>query len=126
MEQLKNALYAYKDIDNRLNDLNRDVATLRGQRKDIEVTMATILARPELSAIDKLELKDDNSYVRIGRPDTWTKPWSLSKKDLATHLTDYFQRNTVPTPDGCFKYICETQRTLGKEFTFERVKRKNE
>ena len=35
MEQLKNALYAYKDIDNRLNDLNRDVATLRGQRKDI-------------------------------------------------------------------------------------------
>ena len=126
MEQLKTALYAYKDVDNRLNELGKDVALLRGQRKELETTMASILARPELRSIDKLELKEDNSYVRIGRPETWTKPWSLSKKDLEASLVEYFRLNNAVSAEGCYKHICEAQRKPGKEFIFERVKRKNE
>lgn len=128
IQQLKTVLHTYKDVDNRICDLNKDVFALRAERKELEVTMASILSRPELQAIDKLEIKDDNSYVRIGRPDAWTKPWSLSKKELEATLTEYFQLTNTPTADGCFKHICDTQRKPGKEFVFERVikKRKNE
>ncbi len=128
IQQLKTTLHAYKDVDNRMNDLNKEVFALRAERKELEIAMASILSRPELQAIDKLEIKDDNSYVRIGRPNTWTKPWSLSKKDLEPALTAYFQQSGTPTAEACFKYICETQRKSGNEFTFERVikKRKNE
>jgi len=126
MEQLKQAMYAYNALDDRLSEVNRTAIDLRTQRKELETMLTHILTQPEFQGIDKLQSKEDNSYIRIGRPDTWTKPWSLSKKELETMLSQYFQRTNAPSAEDCFKYICDSQRKPGKEFVFERVKRKNE
>lgn len=124
IQELKLTMHSYKDVDDKLHSLNKDVATLRSRRAELETTMASILSRPELAAIEKLELKEDNSYVRIARPETWMKPWAMSKRDLEIHLKQYFTTHSRPTADECFKYLCASQKIAGTTFKFERVVRK--
>lgn len=125
MDDLKQTLYAYKDVDNQLQEVNRQVAELRQKRKEYETRLASLLSRPEFTDIKKLEIRDDNSYVLIHRPDTWTKPWSLSKKELETTLGAYFGSTSAPTAAGCYEFICAAQKKTGKEFTFDRIVKTN-
>lgn len=123
LENLKNHLRSYSKIDNQLQDLNKKVYDLRSERRDIENQMAYILKTPEFEKIDKIQLTEDNSFVKIQRPG-WNKPWSISKKELAHAITSYFETAEKPTPDGCYTHILDAQRNklTSDDFNFTRVK----
>ena len=120
---LKTQLYAYRDIETRLTDIGKDASELREQKRQIEKTMASILANPEFHDFKKLELKDDGTYVNIHRPGEWNKGWSLGKKELEECLTEYFGKTTHPNAKECHEFICNKQKDkgVGKEFSFDHV-----
>jgi phage pi2 protein 07 len=120
---LKTQLYAYRDIETRLEDIGRDASALRDQKRQIEKSMSSILAKPEFQDFKKLELKDDGTYVNIYRPGEWNKGWSLGKKELDECLTEYFAHNATASAKQCYDFICSKQKDkcVGKEYSFDRV-----
>ena len=120
---LVKAVRTFRDRDDKLKELNKQVQKLREEKKLAEEEMSDILRRSVFATLDKLELPD--SVVKIQRPETWSKPWSLSKKDLATLLQDFF-RPGVGSPaeaNACFEYIVDRKKRelVSKEFSFTRV-----
>lgn len=113
----------YRTLDDKLKEVNKQVYKLREDRKFIENEMADILRRSNFQGISKLEIQDDGSYIKIQRPETWNKPWSMSAKDLQTRLQDYFRQNKETNAEECFKYIVESKKKelLSKEFAFTRI-----
>ena len=120
---LKRCVKEYRELDNEIRELNKEVYAKRTDRKVIEMEMAEIVALPQFNGIDKLKFDDDGSMIKIGRPGTYNKPWSLSKKELETFLNTYFAMFANPTAAGCIKYIIEERQKalVGKEFDFTRV-----
>jgi phage pi2 protein 07 len=120
---LKTQLYAYRDIETRLDDIKRDASSLRDQKRQIEKSMSSILARPEFQDFKTLELKDDGTHVNIYRPGEWNKGWSLGKKELDEYLTEYFAQTANPSAKQCHDFISNKQKEkcVGKEYTFDRV-----
>ena len=125
MEDLKQCVKQYRDLDNELRDLNRQIYEKREQRKDVEHRMTEFFRMPQYSGFDKLKLDDDGTTIRIKRPDTWNKSWSLSMKELNEYVTEYFQMAPSPTPDGCVNYVIQKKKLtlVANEFSFERVVR---
>jgi hypothetical protein len=123
LENLKSHLRSYSKIDNELHDLNKKVYDLRAERRDVESHMASILTSPEFAQIDKIQLTEDNSFVKIQRPG-WNKPWNITKKELSQSLTSYFSSTSTPTADDCYAYIVQSQRDklTSTDFNFTRVK----
>jgi hypothetical protein len=123
LENLKNHLRSYSKIDNQLQDLNKQTYDLRTARRDIENHMASILSGPDFTQIDKIQLTEDNSFVKIQRPG-WNKPWNVSKKELKTMLDAYFNSTSTCTADDCFNFIVNSskERLVSTEFNFTRVK----
>ena len=123
LQALKTYLYEYRDVDNKLQDLNKEVYTLRSERKELETKMATILNKPAFADHKILEIKDDGSRVRISRPEEWKKPWSLSKKELEESLAAYFASSAHANAKDCLDFIVERQSTrmVAHEFAFERT-----
>lgn len=123
MNDLKRCVKQYRDVDNELRALNKQVYTKREARKIVEMEMADLVKLPQFSVVDKLKIDDDGSYIRIQKPDTYSKPWSLSKKDLDDLHKAYFASTTNPTAEGCTSYILENRKRclVGKEYEFERV-----
>ena len=123
LQNLKTYLYEYRDVDNKITDLNKEVYALRSERKELEGKMATILAKPEFAEHKILEIKDDGSRVRISRPEEWKKPWSLSKKELEESLSAYFASRPNANAKDCLDFIAERQSTrmMSHEFAFERT-----
>jgi hypothetical protein len=120
---LKRCVKEYREIDNEIRELNKTVYSKREDRKVLEMEMSDIIKLPQFSSIDKLKFDDDNSTIKIGRPGTYNKAWSLSKKELETLLTTYFAMFANPDAAGCIKYIIEERQKalVGKEFDFTRV-----
>lgn len=123
METLKKNLYAYRDLETRLNEIGETVSELREQKKTLEKSMAAVLAHPDFHDFKKLELKDDGTYVNIHRPGEWNKGWSLGKKELEERLTEYFATHHAPNAADCNEFICSKQKEkgVGKEFAFDHV-----
>jgi hypothetical protein len=123
MEQLRGLVRDYRDADNRVRELNTRILELRKQRQDVEGRITVLLANPEFAGIDKLKVSDDNSLIRIKRPEQWYKPWSISKTKLKESIVAYFTSTTNPTADGCYEFIAEEQRQslVSHEFSLERV-----
>jgi hypothetical protein len=65
-----------------------------------------------------LEIQDDGSFIKVQRPETWNKPWSLSQKELKDLIGSY----SGPM-DGLFKYIVDRKKKemVSKEFSFRRI-----
>lgn len=120
---LKRCVKTYRDLDNEIRELNKLVYTKREDRKAVELEMTDLIRLPQFGGIDKLKIDDDGSMIKIARPGTYNKPWSLSKKDLETLITSYFANTQAPNADGCIQYISEERRRtlIGKEFDFSRV-----
>jgi hypothetical protein len=80
--------------------------------------MSDILRRANFQNLHKLEIQDDGSYIKIQRPETWSKPWSLSQKELKDLLSTY----TGPISD-LFRWIVERKKQdmVSKEFAFKRL-----
>jgi phage pi2 protein 07 len=124
LASLKQNLYVYRDLETRLSDIGKNVADLREQKREVEKSMASILAHPEFNDFKKLELKDDGTYVNIHRPGEWNKGWSLGKKELEECLVEYFTKHSLsPNAKECHEFICNKQKDkgVGKEFAFDHV-----
>jgi hypothetical protein len=127
MSSTKNELVAcvrkYRALDDRLKTLNQETHKLREDRKIIEMDMSDLLRTPEFATISKLEINDDHSVIKIQRPDMWSKPWSLSAKDLKMHLENFWRTNEPKTAEACYAYIVDKRKNdlVSTEFSFSRL-----
>lgn len=114
----------YRALDDELKELNSKTYKLREDRKIVELEMSDILKSTNYATIHKLEIKDDNSVIKIQRPDMWSKPWSLSVKDLKMYLDEYWAKPGPKNADDCLKYIVDERKKnlVATEFAFTRNK----
>jgi hypothetical protein len=123
INDLKRCVKQYRDVDNDIRILNKTVYEKRESRKIVEMEMCDLIKLPQFGAIDKLKIDDDGSCIKIHRPETYTKAWSLSKKELESLVVSYFQSTQTPSSSDCVAYIIEQRKRalVGKEFEFNRV-----
>ena len=128
VNNLRRSVLEYRDIDNRVRDLNRQIGPLREQRKIIELQIVDVLRQPEFATYQKLDIREDGSSIRISRPGQWSGAWSLSKGRLNDLIGQYFASTAAPTADGCYEYCVRTQNILLRknEFAIERFVSTNE
>ena len=112
----------YRSLDDQIKSLNQQVYKLREDRKLVEGEMADLLKTADYATIHKLEIKDDNSVIKIQRPDMWSKPWSLSVKDLHEYLKRFWGTPLPKTAEECAKFIIEKRKNelIGTDFVFTR------
>lgn len=124
MEELRRTMRAYRQLDDAIRELNKQANTLREQRKIRELELGDILKDPQFQAFNVLKVEDDGSMIRVQRPNTWHKSWSLSKRDLQNYIDHYFE-NAGPRANraDCFAFILEQQKqaSLADEFKLTRV-----
>ena len=115
---LVKAVRKYRAYDDELKELNAKVHKLRENKKFVENEMSDILRRANFQNLHKLEIQDDGSYIKIQRPQTWSKPWSLSQSELKDLIGSY----TGPITD-LFRWIVERkkQTMVAQEFSFKRI-----
>jgi hypothetical protein len=115
---LVRAVRKYRAYDDELKDLNAKVHKLREDKKFVENEMSDILRRANFQNLHKLEIQDDGSYIKIQRPQTWSKPWSLSQKELKDLIGSY----TGPISD-LFRWIVERKKQdmVSQDFSFKRI-----
>lgn len=120
---LKNCIKKYREVDNDIRTVNKQIQELRDTRKSIELELSTILALPDFSGFDKLKIEDDGSTIRVKRPELYNKPWTLSQKDLLQYIQSYFDSTNSHDAVSCFDSILKEhkQKLVAKEFSFERI-----
>jgi hypothetical protein len=108
----------FRTLDDELKVANTRIHKLREDKKFVESEMSDILKRTAFQGINKLEIQDDGSFIKVQRPETWNKPWSLSQKELKDLIGSY----SGPL-DGLFKWIVDRKKTdmVAKEFAFRRI-----
>ena len=120
---MEEAIRDLKRCVNQLRTLNREVYEKREARKIVEIELADLMKVEQFVNFKKMKVEDDGSTITIQRPQEWSKPWSLSKKDLKDLLERYFGSTNFPAPDKCLEFILEAQKTklVSTEFGFNRV-----
>jgi hypothetical protein len=123
MQDLKGCIKQYKNVDDELRALNKQVYDLREKRKMLEIEIGDILRDPKFEAYSKLKIEEDGSTIKIQRPNTWSKAWTLSKKDLTEHLQAYFALGGSKNADACYEFILERQKEklVSEEFSLTRI-----
>jgi len=123
INDLKRCVKQYRDVDDEIRLLNKSVYEKREARKIVEMEMCDLIKLPQFNSVDKLKIDDDGSCIRIQRPETYTKAWSLSKKELENLIVGYFQSTGHPNEKDCLNYIIgkRKQGLVAKEFEFTRV-----
>ena len=123
MNDLKNCIKQYRQIDDEIRDLNKQVYEKRDARKTVELEIADIIRDPQFNSIKKIKLEEDGSTISFKRPNEWVKPWSLSQKELKELTTQYFAGSSQLSADGLVKFIIETrkQSLVATEFSFTRT-----
>ena len=122
---LVNCVRKYRTLDEKRVKYNEELAKIREEIKITELEMGDILKRSQYSHVFKLDIADDNSAILIQRPEQWSKPWSLSIKDLTTYVTEFFTNQTHPkTPAACVAYVVNRRRKdlVSTDFSFSRKK----
>ena len=127
MDDLKNCIRKYQRIDNELQDLNKTVYSLREDRKIVELEMVDVVKQTQFETINTFKL-EDGSTIRIQRPQKWSKPWSMSRRDLAQYVEEYFNSTEEPSAKQCIWFITQMkERTLvSTDFSFTRNLSKEE
>lgn len=120
---LKRCIKQYRDADNDIRVLNKMVYEKRETRKIVEMELVDIVKLPQFAGYDKLKIEDDGSTIKIQKPDTYSKPWSLSKKELQSVLDSYFQGRTNTNSKDCFDFICSDRKAklVSNEYSFARI-----
>lgn len=121
--ELVQCVRKYRILDDKLKELNKDVYKLREDRKIIEMEMSDLLKVSQFATINKLEINDDKSVIKIQRPDMWSKPWSLSAKELKNLLEEYFKTVGPYNAEGAHAFIVDRRKSdlISSEFSFNRV-----
>jgi RNA binding exosome subunit len=127
INDLKRCVKQYRDVDNEIRVLNREVYSKREARKIVEMEMVDLVKLPQFASVDKLKIDDDGSYIKIQKPDSYSKAWNLSKKDLDGLLKAYFTTSSNPNAEDCSKFIVEHRKRslIGREYEFERIVRED-
>lgn len=122
LNTLRSHLHTYRNIDDELTTLNAKAQSLRRELKTVESEMSGILAMPDFQKFEKLEIKDDGSMVKIQRPGTWSKGWTLSKNDLLDGLDLYFSIDSEPSAEECYLFLVNFQKPkmISNDFAFDR------
>jgi len=123
---LVRAVRKYRSLDDQIKEINTTVYKLREDKKFVENEMSDILRRTNFQNLNKLEIQDDGSYIKIQRPETWSKPWSLSQKELKDLISSYVHGGATgnkPWPEELLDWIVNNKKTgmVAKEFAFKRV-----
>uniref|UniRef100_A0A6C0CI02 Uncharacterized protein n=1 Tax=viral metagenome TaxID=1070528 RepID=A0A6C0CI02_9ZZZZ len=123
MNDLKNCIKQYREIDDEIRDLNKQVYEKRDARKVVELEIADIIRDPQFNSIKKIKLEEDGSTISFKRPNEWVKPWSLSQKELKELATQYFSVAGQLNAEGLVKFIVDTrkQSLVSTEFSFART-----
>jgi hypothetical protein len=123
VQNLRTAVMRYKTVDDRIRELNKQIYTLRDQRKITELEIVDIIRQPEFAAYEKLDIREDGSSIKIKKPETWNAPWSLSKSKLQEYLGQFFQSTAPKDPASCFNFIFNAHQATLRQHTFsiERV-----
>jgi hypothetical protein len=119
---LVKAVRTFRDCEDELKPLNKQIQKLREKKKLAEEEMSQILGRSVFATLENLELAD--SVVKIYRPETYSKPWSLSKRDLETLVHESYRGvGSKADPASCVEFIIERRKKdlVAKEFSFKRV-----
>jgi hypothetical protein len=121
VQELKTSVRRYRDLDDQIRPINKQLYELREKRKIAEMEIADYLKSPLFAQHSVMEL-EDGSRIKIQRPQTWSKGWSLSKKDLSVHIASYFMSTRNPNADDCYKYIVQQEKagSVGNEFKLTR------
>jgi len=122
---LVRAVRKFREYDDKLKELNKEVYKLREAKKLVEEEMAGILKRGPFAALDKLELAGDQSHIKIQRPGTYSKPWNLSKSNLETHITEFFAGSGGSRAEAkaCVDFVIakKKEELVSNDFSFTRI-----
>jgi hypothetical protein len=123
IRDLKRCIKQYRDVDNEIRILNKQIYDKRESRRIVEMEMTDLIKLPQFAMVDKVKIDDDGSCIKIQRPDSYSKAWSLSKKELENLLKAYFSSAMDPTDTACFNYIVEQRKKMlvGKDYEFARI-----
>jgi len=123
IRDLKRCVKQYREADDQLRELNREVHEKREARKIVEMELADLMKVEHFRDFKKMKIEEDGSTITIQRPNEWSKPWTLSKKDLKDLLQRYFESTNVQNAEKCFEFILESQKTklVSTEYSFSRV-----
>lgn len=123
MNDLKSCIKQYRQIDDEIRDLNKQVYEKRDARKMVEQEIADIIRDPQFNSIKKIKLEEDGSTISFKRPNEWVKPWSLSQKELKELATQYFAVSSQFNAESLVKFIIETrkQSLVATDFSFTRT-----
>jgi translation elongation factor EF-Tu-like GTPase len=123
IRDLKRCVKQYRQVDDELRVLNREVFDKRESRKIVEMEIADLMKVEGFRELKKLKIEEDGSTITVQRPNEWFKPWSLSKKDLKDALERYFDSTGQPSAEKAFEFITEAQKTklTSSEFNFSRI-----
>jgi hypothetical protein len=113
----------YRAYDDELRALNSQITDLRDTRKGVELLIIDILKQDAFRDYNKLKIEEDGSIIKIQRPQTWSKPWHLSQKELKGLLETYFNAHNLGNGADCFAYILQEKKAdlVSDEFAITRT-----
>ena len=119
---LKRCIKKYREIDDDLRNLNKQVYDKRDERKSVELEITEIIKSPTFDNFRKMKLEEDGSTIQIQRPGEYSKPWSLSQKELMVLVTAYFQDTPNPNAEGLTNFIIQKRKQdlVATEFNLTR------
>lgn len=119
---LKRCVSQYCRVDDELRKLNKAVFDKREQRKIIEMEISDLIILPYFKDFKKLKF-EDGSTISVQKPQEWSKPWSLSKKDLLSLLNEYFNSTQERSATGCYEFIVEEQKKklVSTDYSYNRI-----
>ena len=123
---LKDRVITYCNIHDKIRAMNEQLADLRRIQREAEMNLIEIVSTKDFENNEKIRIAEDESYIRILRPNKWNKPWSLSKSLLKQMLEEYYKITSSPSADECYEFICETMKPMlvSDTFSIERVVKK--
>jgi hypothetical protein len=123
MNELKQHIKHYRQIDDEIRELNSQVSEKRNERKAVELDIADIIKSPEYAAIKKIKLEEDGSTISFKRPNEWNKPWSISQRELKELLIEYFEPPRPGSGTDVFDFIVarRKEKLVATEFSFSRT-----
>jgi seryl-tRNA synthetase len=119
MDDLKQCIKDYRNLDNQRRELNYQVSKIREDMKCKEFELQDILKSPQFTGYDRLRIEDDGSEIKIQRQ--WVKPISFTQGSLQKSLVEFF--GDPQKAKECFDYIVREHKknSVCTEFKFTRV-----
>ena len=121
MEEFKQVLNDYENLDKLIKNKNAEIYDLREQKKIKELELVDFLKTPEFSTFQRIE-RPNGTVITISRPQTWSKSTTISKSDLWEKLDRYFQNPYgEKNAKSCYDFIIDElrQESRSNEYKIE-------